>query len=77
MPIHGWPLSSGSRERLVPALREAGYRVITYDRRDLGRSSKPTSTYDGDTLTSSLHKLVAKLELRDVPLVGFSKGAGP
>lgn len=31
--IHGWPLSGRSWEYQVPALVEAGYRVITYDRR--------------------------------------------
>lgn len=30
--IHGWPLSSRSWEKQVPALLAAGYRVITYDR---------------------------------------------
>ena len=28
--IHGWPLSGRSWEAQVPALIEAGYRVITY-----------------------------------------------
>ena len=74
--IHGWPLSGSSWERQVPALLEAGYRVITYDRRGFGNSSKPTSGYDYDTLTSDLHKLLTKLDLRDAALVGFSMGGG-
>jgi len=74
--IHGWPLSGTSWERQVPALLEAGYRVITYDRRGFGNSSKPTSGYDYDTLTSDLHKLLTKLDLRDTALVGFSMGGG-
>ena len=41
--IHGWPLSSRSWEMQVPALVEAGFRVITYDRRGFGASSKPLS----------------------------------
>ena len=36
--IHGWPLSGRSLEAQVPALVEAGYRVITYDRRGFGQS---------------------------------------
>ena len=74
--IHGWPLSGTSWERQVPALLEAGYRVITYDRRGFGNSGKPTSGYDYDTLTSDLHKLLTKLDLRDSALVGFSMGGG-
>ena len=74
--IHGWPLSGTSWERQVPALLEAGYRVITYDRRGFGNSSKPTSGYDYGTLTSDLHQLLTKLDLRDAALVGFSMGGG-
>lgn len=74
--IHGWPLSGRSWEKQVPALLEAGHRVITYDRRGFGDSSKPTSGYDYDTFAEDLHKLVTKLELRDISLVGFSMGGG-
>jgi non-heme chloroperoxidase len=74
--IHGWPLSGRSWEKQVPVLLNAGYRVITYDRRGFGDSSKPTSGYDYNTLAEDLHKLVTKLDLRDVTLVGFSMGGG-
>ncbi len=39
--IHGWPLSGRTWENQVPALVEAGHRVITYDRRGFGDSSQP------------------------------------
>ncbi len=74
--IHGWPLSSASWEKQAPVLLDAGYRVITYDRRGFGNSSKPTSGYDYDTLAADLDKLMTKLDLRDVALVGFSMGGG-
>lgn len=74
--IHGWPLSGRSWEKQVPVLLAAGYRVITYDRRGFGESSKPTSGYDYDTFAEDLHKLVRKLDLRDAALVGFSMGGG-
>jgi pimeloyl-ACP methyl ester carboxylesterase len=74
--VHGWPLSGRSWEKQVPALLDAGYRVITYDRRGFGDSSKPTSGYDYDTFAQDLQKLVTKLELREVSLVGFSMGGG-
>jgi non-heme chloroperoxidase len=74
--IHGWPLSGGSWEKQVPALVRAGYRVITYDRRGFGDSSKPWSGYNYDTLAEDLRTVMMKLDLRDVSLVGFSMGGG-
>lgn len=74
--VHGWPLSGRSWEKQVPALLDAGYRVITYDRRGFGESSKPTFGYDYDTFAADLHALVTRLDLRDAALVGFSMGGG-
>ena len=74
--IHGWPLSGRSWEKQLPVLLDAGYRVITYDRRGFGDSSKPTFGYDYDTFAEDLHKLVTELDLRDAALVGFSMGGG-
>jgi non-heme chloroperoxidase len=74
--IHGWPLSGRSWEKQVPALLEAGYRVITYDRRGFGDSSKPTFGYDYNTFAEDLHTLMTMLDLRDAALVGFSMGGG-
>jgi len=74
--IHGWPLSGASWKEQVPALRDAGYRVITYDRRGFGQSDKPLTGYDYDTLTDDLFGLLEELDLRDVTLVGFSMGGG-
>jgi non-heme chloroperoxidase len=74
--IHGWPLSGSSWEKQVPVLLQAGYRVVTYDRRGFGDSSKPASGYDYDTLAGDLHSLITDLDLRDATLVGFSMGGG-
>ena len=74
--IHGWPLSGRSWERQVPALLEAGHRVITYDRRGFGESSKPASGYEYDTLAADLRTLLTNLDLRNATLVGFSMGGG-
>jgi non-heme chloroperoxidase len=74
--IHGWPLSGRSWEAQVPALVEAGYRVITYDRRGFGGSSQPWDGYDYDTFADDLDAVLSHLELQQVTLVGFSMGGG-
>jgi len=74
--IHGWPLSGRSWEAQIPALVEAGHRVITYDRRGFGASSQPWAGYDYDTFTADLKTLLDHLDLREATLVGFSMGGG-
>ncbi len=74
--IHGWPLSGRSWENQVPALVEAGHRVVTYDRRGFGESSQPWGGYDYDTFAADLDALLTELDLREATLVGFSMGGG-
>src|SRR6201994_3819942 len=74
--IHGWPLSGESWQYQVPVLADAGYRVVTYDRRGFGRSDKPKHGYGYDTLADDLARVITELDLHDVTLVGFSMGGG-
>lgn len=74
--IHGYPLDGSSWERQTTALLAAGYRVITYDRRGFGQSSKPSRGYNYTTFAADLDALLTTLELSDVTLVGFSMGTG-
>ena len=74
--IHGWPLSGASWEKQTAALLAAGHRVITYDRRGFGRSSKPGVGYNYDTFAADLDKVLKKLNLKKAALVGFSMGSG-
>ncbi|OMH32269.1 alpha/beta fold hydrolase [Tersicoccus sp. Bi-70] len=74
--IHGWPLSGESWEHQVGAFADAGYRVITYDRRGFGRSDKPLTGYTYDTLAEDLNTLLEALDVRDATIVGFSMGGG-
>jgi len=74
--IHGWPLSGASWEKQTSALLAAGHRVITYDRRGFGRSSKPSVGYNYDTFAADLDAVLTTLDLTDVSLVGFSMGTG-
>jgi non-heme chloroperoxidase len=74
--ISGWPFDSRSWEPQVHTLLTAGHRVITYDRRGFGRSSRPAGGYDFDTLAADLDQLLTSLDLHDVTLVGLSLGTG-
>jgi non-heme chloroperoxidase len=74
--IHGYPLSGRAWDKQVPALLEAGYRVITYDRRGFGKSSQPTAGYDYDTFAADLSTLLEHLDLHDAVLAGHSMGTG-
>jgi pimeloyl-ACP methyl ester carboxylesterase len=74
--IHGWPLSGASWEKQTAALMAAGHRVITYDRRGFGRSSKPGTGYNYDTFAADLDTLLRTLNLTHAALVGFSMGSG-
>ena len=74
--IHGYPLNGASWEKQERVLLQAGYRVITYDRRGFGKSSQPTVGYDYDTFAADLERTARALDLTDVVLVGFSMGTG-
>ncbi|MEO7432856.1 MAG: alpha/beta hydrolase, partial [Dokdonella sp.] len=74
--IHGWPLSAESWKAQIGPLRDAGFRVVAYDRRGFGRSENPASGFDYDTLAADLSGVIEDLDLRNVTLVGFSMGGG-
>lgn len=74
--IHGFPLDGQSWDRQQHALLDAGYRVIAYDRRGFGASTKTATGSDYDTFAADLHAVIDELDLRDVVLVGFSMGTG-
>ncbi|MCM2435902.1 alpha/beta fold hydrolase [Agrobacterium rosae] len=74
--IHGWPLTGDMFEYQMLALLEAGFRVITYDRRGFGQSGHPATGYNYDTFADDLAAILDELDLQDVSLVGFSMGGG-
>jgi non-heme chloroperoxidase len=74
--VHGYALNGHSWEKQEAALLAAGHRVITYDRRGFGASSRPSTGYDFDTLAADLHVLLSRLGLREVVLAGFAMGTG-
>ena len=74
--VHGYALNGHSWEKQEAALLAAGHRVITYDRRGGGASSRPSTGYDFDTLAADLDVLLSRLHLREVVLGGFAMGTG-
>jgi non-heme chloroperoxidase len=74
--VHGYALNGHSWEKQEAALLAAGHRVITYDRRGFGASSRPSMGYDFDRLAGDLHVLLSCLDLHAVVLAGFAMGTG-
>lgn len=74
--IHGWPLGSDCWEKQILALLDAGHRVVAYDRRGFGQSSRAIGGYDYDTLAEDLDRLLKVLDLHDAALIGYGMGAG-
>ena len=74
--IHGWPLSGDMWEYQTLALLEAGYRVITYDRRGFGQSGHPAGGYNYDIFADDLAAVIDEVGEPKVSLIGFSMGGG-
>ena len=74
--VHGYALNGHSWEKQEVALLAAGHRVITYDRRGFGASSRPSTGYDFSTLAADLHVLLSPLRPARVVLAGFAMGTG-
>lgn len=74
--IHGWPLTGDMWEYQTLALIEAGYRVITYDRRGFGQSGHPADGYDYGVFADDLAAVIDHVGVPKVSLVGFSMGGG-
>lgn len=58
----------------VPALLEAGYRVLRFDNRGVGRTSKPAGAYTSRMLADDTKALVDRLGVTDFHLMGTSMG---
>lgn len=74
--VHGWPLSSAMWESQALALLDAGFRVISYDRRGFGRSGQPSGGYEYNTFTDDLKAVLDACRVTSFALVGFSMGGG-
>ena len=64
---HAWGLTGDMWNYQLPDLMAAGLRCITYDRRGHGRSDRPGTGYDIDTLADNLGALIERLDLSASP----------
>ncbi|AKU93897.1 Non-heme chloroperoxidase [Labilithrix luteola] len=74
--LSSWSLSSVMWQYQMVELERQGHRCIALDRRGHGRSDEPDDGYDFDTLADDVARLVEKLDLRDLVIVGHSMGSG-
>ena len=74
--VHTYVLNSDAWDYQMAFLARHGLRSVAYDRRGHGRSDRPGSGYDFDTLADDLAALLDHLDLAEVTLVGHSMGAG-
>ncbi len=73
--IHGFSVPGYIWDPTVPALADAGFRVVRYDIYGRGYSDRPPGPYDGELFESQLRELLDALGMRaPVDLVGLSMG---
>lgn len=58
----------------VPAYLEAGYRVLRYDNRGIGKTSKPPGPYTAELMADDLHALLVDRKINQFHLLGISMG---
>ncbi|MFG3253838.1 alpha/beta fold hydrolase [Streptomyces sp. NPDC048172] len=56
--LHGFPQTWREWRRVIPALVEAGFRVVAPDHRGAGDSWRPAGGYDKRTMASDIHRLL-------------------
>jgi haloalkane dehalogenase len=76
--MHGEPTWSYLWRKVIPPVRDAGFRCIAPDMPGFGRSDKPTDMgwYSYDAHAAAMGELFEKLDLRDVTFVVHDWG-GP
>ncbi|MFL6137721.1 MAG: alpha/beta fold hydrolase [Frankiaceae bacterium] len=72
--LHGFPQCWWAWRAQVPALAEAGFRVVAPDLRGYGGSAKPPRGYDAFTLSADIAGMVRALGERDAMIAGHGFG---
>jgi pimeloyl-ACP methyl ester carboxylesterase len=72
--LHGWPQHWYEWRFLMPALAEAGHRVVALDQRGFGWSEAPRDGYEKENLVDDVLAVMDALGLEKVKLVGHDWG---
>ena len=72
--VHGWGAGVRAWDYSLPALVEAGHRVVLLDHRGCGQSSKDFADVSVEAIASDVVALVDQLGLKRVVLNGWSLG---
>ncbi|MEM1232257.1 MAG: alpha/beta hydrolase [Pseudomonadota bacterium] len=72
--VHGWGMSTRCWDPILPALRDAGLRVVALDHRGCGLSDKTFDDMSIGAIAGDVARLVAHLDLDRVILNGWSLG---
>lgn len=72
--VHGWGMGLRLWDYTVPALTQAGYRVVALDHRGCGQSDKDFADMGINAIASDVVALVGALGLEKVVLNGWSLG---
>lgn len=75
--LHGMPDTSSTWDRQIPALVQAGYRVIVPDMLGYGETEKPADSqrYSGELIIADMVALLDTLGVAQVDVVGHDWGA--
>jgi pimeloyl-ACP methyl ester carboxylesterase len=72
--LHGWPQHWYQWRHQIPALAEAGYRVIVPDLRGFGQSEAPPHGYDKENMGTDVLNLMDAMGLERVKLLAHDWG---
>ena len=77
--VHGWPDTGACWRYQVPALVDAGYRVVVYDQRGFGRSGRPETVagYHVFNAMTDIGVILDHLGIDRAHLVGHDWGSPP
>ena len=71
--VHGWMMSSELWREQVAAFGKT-HKVVRFDLRGFGQSSKPAGEYTLETFADDLDFVIGKLRLKKPVLIGWSMG---
>jgi pimeloyl-ACP methyl ester carboxylesterase len=72
--LHGFPQDGSAWERVAALLVDQGWRVVAPDVKGVGRSDRPDSGYDPQTLADEISQLIRNLHVKKALLVGHDWG---